>query len=123
MNKLNFIVNQEEIQKQPSPMNFAWRYRPDSMMTHLYKVDHSIILEREKRMASQALAEMIFKHCQWFDLTTFGFDNELQIEIVICDRGAYQNMLPNAKAQGIKEGRKIERMNTPYGLLDDTEFY
>lgn len=111
-----------EAPKQPIVERFAYRHVLDEFELEMLRRDPEFKVALKRSMA-QALANAIVEKCQLFELPSYGDlyrGLPIQMEIVINDRGAHQNMLPHARQEGRREGleqgvkRTLESL--PHGI-------
>jgi hypothetical protein len=127
MSSYNDQLRPLEIQfpEQPAPLNFAFRDRIDQRRLAWCRSpeEREVMFRDMKHRASHALAKYIAEHCKWFERPSFlGPEMELQIELTISDRGAYENLVPGARLAGKREGHTLAMKqcaeSLPYGLAD-----
>lgn len=115
----------------PAPFTVAVREIADAFELRMARTpqERGQVFERLKRNACQKLAVHLFQNCKFFEVPNLMSDDlQLQIELTVSDRGAYENWLPVAEQRARREGERkaVARMveSLPYGLADAArEFY
>lgn len=108
--------------KRPVVERFAYRHVLDEFELEALRRDPDFKMVLKRHMA-RALADAIVDKCQLFELGSYGDlyrGVPIQMEVVINDRGAHENMLPYARDEGRREGvqqgvkRTLESL--PHGI-------
>jgi hypothetical protein len=114
----------------PEPITFRFDAEPDARDLAMCRGirEREELWARWKRRAAVELAEVIAKHCRWFDASSPINGPSVRLEVTLHDRGQYERWLPVERAQGRNEGdaRAVKRLtdSLPHGLADAaTEFY
>jgi hypothetical protein len=109
---------------RPEPMNYAIRHTLTRFDIEQLQRSPEAFAQTLKRYMTQKLAAHLVESCSLFEVPELAYEGmSVQMEVMLNDRGAYENYIPVAKREGRDEGwkaaREAERMARPYGMEPD----
>jgi hypothetical protein len=92
---------------RPAPMNYAIRHVLDRRDIELMRLSPEAFRQRLKRYMTEKLAAHLVENCSLFEIPEYAHEGmAVQMEVMLNDRGAYENYIPVAKDEGRREGYK-----------------